>query len=414
MTTCLRAKHLVGTTAASIALVALQNTGMASGTFSSDEERYLYHYPDPNYPCTGDHDLISADKHIGAVITSSNETARKKWRSYFRKSYLYSRSETTFPAIANSAPALPKWATPEEKWETAAFLIEYGVDSSIMPLERGSSTSNGPSLLDPRPWHGHLDYRRLAKSRDTLAHGRFHITYYPVNSGKNGEFLAGGIATDDTLTLFCPIFSSRRSSVSNTPYRASALVHEGEHARNARYGFDDSHGTCFDGAYACDPVNAHSRYTWADGELWFPNQTAYQTQYEFLCDVASHPNAWVPYGAVLLAEGHADELLWHNIEGTVLPECSNPYPMGKKSPEKPACSGGSCSCWTGMTLCSGQCVSLQANAQNCGACGRKCSGSCVNGTCTADDCVSCTISSPCSNGYFCSTSGCCEAIPVIQ
>jgi hypothetical protein len=58
---------------------------------------------------------------------------------------------------------------------------------------------------------------------------------------------------------------------------------------------------------------------------------------------------------------------------------------GKCCPVGATCAkgaGGGCTCPTGQTVCSGQCVSLTTN-QNCGSCGNACSGgkTCQSGAC---------------------------------
>ena len=66
------------------------------------------------------------------------------------------------------------------------------------------------------------------------------------------------------------------------------------------------------------------------------------------------------------------------------------------------CSGGLC-CAVGETACSGVCVSLSGDRDNCGICGRVCKEAiCSGGTCYLNDGQSCTAGSQCQSGA-CST-----------
>lgn len=67
-------------------------------------------------------------------------------------------------------------------------------------------------------------------------------------------------------------------------------------------------------------------------------------------------------------------------------------------------SGGSSSCGTGLTSCSGQCVSLSTDAKNCGSCGHACSSgqSCSNGVCVyPGGCLT-----ACGSGQTCCNASC--------
>jgi alpha-tubulin suppressor-like RCC1 family protein len=48
-----------------------------------------------------------------------------------------------------------------------------------------------------------------------------------------------------------------------------------------------------------------------------------------------------------------------------------------------SCQWGACSCNSGSTLCSGECVNLNTDTNNCGQCGKPCGGTCAGGSCTA-------------------------------
>ena len=80
------------------------------------------------------------------------------------------------------------------------------------------------------------------------------------------------------------------------------------------------------------------------------------------------------------------------------------------------CTGAACAkpCGTGLTTCSGACVSLQIDENNCGACGTKCTAgqNCCGGKCLdlltsnthCGKCGnSCSASEPCTNGACVST-----------
>jgi hypothetical protein len=89
---------------------------------------------------------------------------------------------------------------------------------------------------------------------------------------------------------------------------------------------------------------------------------------------------------------------------------------GKVCPSGQICSNGTCIlvCSPGWTNCSGVCVNLATDPQNCGACGKTCpsNSSCVSGTCTGSF-VTCggynypttTIVNTTCSGWFSSCTG---------
>jgi len=74
-----------------------------------------------------------------------------------------------------------------------------------------------------------------------------------------------------------------------------------------------------------------------------------------------------------------------------------------------ACTGGDCvpgPCPSGQTACGGQCVNLQSDVSNCGACDHPCS---ANETCNGGVCACGTFTNGCPTGYSCCVTDCvCE------
>lgn len=365
--------------------------------------------------CWGDTLSVFEDEIVAQIMQQSPSSKRKTWRSYFLKSYL--DGHTVQPS---NYTQIDQWDYdgPQGKWMIAAFLVEYGINSSEMPV----NSPNEISLIS-RPWHGKYDYRRNAKARGTKAHYKYGPRYSKdtpdggVLGKHNWHKYLGGHT--EKVTLFCPIFE-KGNYFAHPMLRASVQVHEGQHSREYRYQDHDDYGhkTCttknLDGStltFDCDKAVLHSRYAYTHGAMYKSNEKPYQTGYEFACDISEHPNSWVPSDVRIRAMLEA-EFGRKRIQNEALPACGNPYPFGRKTAEKPTCPAGkTCECPAGLAMCGTACVDLSSSNGNCGACGNTCAGSCVAGACQVCNYGSCSNVSDC-NGYLSCTNGCCaEPIP---
>jgi hypothetical protein len=367
--------------------------------------------------CWDDTSPIFEDEIVAQIIQTSPPSARKKWRSYFLRSYLDNHTVNPSNYIH-----IDQWDYngPQGKWMIGAYLVEYGINSSVMPVQ----STAGISLLS-RPWHGRYDYRRNAKARGTRAHYKYGPRYSketPTNGtiGRhNWKKYIGGHT--EKVTLYCPLFQPGDYR-GHPMLRASVQVHEGQHSREYRYrtfaipGSAYGHKTCIethdDGSkrkYDCDQAVLHSRYAYGNGEMYRSYEKPYQTGYEFGCDLAEHANSWVPSDVRLRAVSEAKYSRDQLTNNESLPYCGNPYPFGRKTAEKPYCvAGGTCGCSNGLTLCSNVCVDVSSNKTDCGACGNTCSsGPCINGTCNACQTASCGTAADCAGAYYACNNGCC-------
>jgi hypothetical protein len=124
----------------------------------------------------------------------------------------------------------------------------------------------------------------------------------------NAQYTKDGVFAD-TIQFFCPLFSA---GVVGTPtYRASDFIHEAWHSvygdhdvvvtgvLGQDYYYPHDHvlgpgqvGDCFDPAFI--PPGATGSFDCKVGTVPDFQTSVYQLQYEFLCDLVTTPQEWVP------------------------------------------------------------------------------------------------------------------------
>jgi hypothetical protein len=353
------------------------------------------------------------------------------WHSYFRGYYIVGYTDSLHGFSAGDQVA-PGDISIYAKWGNAALMAQYGIDDSYMPTEFVEQI--GPV----RPWHSKLDYQRVAQAHGNRAHDEYH-PYFNEKTRADGtiglheyhdagtlEGVFGTASTWETVDLYCPLFDSTSHPTSADPVlRSAVMVHEGQHSwehkhQSGHYG----HSWCPSGTgveFKCDTPHFHSKTDYAGGDLYDGTENPYQVEYEYLCDLAEFPSAWLPRGYVLLAMNHAAGYRNRFEGGVQAPACGDIYPLGRQDSEYPYClsaGGNYCSCRDGWTLCplASACVDTSANESHCGACNNVCpTGSyCNSGVCEAPtDCqfgvcgVDCALSM-CWSGE---QAGCCQQTP---
>jgi hypothetical protein len=190
-----------------------------------------------------------------------------------------------------------------------------------------------------RQWHSTEDYFSLTRS----AASRFHSDYGTEWRNYGG---AGAGATfevtpfSDTVVHHCVMHEG--GSLDSAATRAGSIVHEANHAWAAKRGYSRSHaqgpiGSCTSSSKSCDLYWWHpvSKYDFGDLHLSYfkldgtPSviHTAYQTEVEFLCDVAELTRDDIPSVVARQARNYANDLLATKFRNKVPYRCGDPRPF---------------------------------------------------------------------------------------
>jgi hypothetical protein len=203
--------------------------------------------------------------------------------------------------------------------------------NSLFHVDTGSFSSVGLGMCDPtqdyakdwlsayfiansidyvagKSWHHPVrDYLAAAQAEGNDYHDDSQHIHGEANT-PNASFVED-LTEDDEITFFCPLYSTQWFGT--VMYRASDFIHEAWHDV---YGAHDSND-------AQDEFNAHDHVLAAGdmaGDVGDDDQeSVYQAQYEFLCDVDTTPAAWLPR-----------EIAWEAgvISGLMLVKYCSTYP----------------------------------------------------------------------------------------
>lgn len=204
----------------------------------------------------------------------------------------------------------------------ATFLIGYGV----------LSKSTGGGFFFIEPFHGAGDYTSLARAWDN---DDWHNDYRhqvvdsigggPLARSAYAQHVERGLTLIDLVQSSCRLYGNTfqtESSIrtSDPTFRAAAFIHESWHAWKAGHGIANppehgghrsgQAGKCF--ADQCDYFYPHSKGTYGPGELHVEktgrgmSHSVFQTQMEFLCDIADASTARAPLSSRQVAARYAN------------------------------------------------------------------------------------------------------------
>ena len=228
-----------------------------------------------------------------------------------------------------------------DQWENAGYFDALNQSlpfaklmNTIWLLEWGLSDDH------EHQWHSTLDYRRAGRAVSSRAHDQIHYDC-GGNLGNGAVSRANyGVFGEGNIELGCPLFDVL-SYYSNPGLRAGALIHEGWHHWAHKYNRNTSHldgpvGFCKFGDGGCDWYYWHGIGEFEFGDMWQYSidrdgtshryHKPFQTEVEYLCDLAEYPASWVPASVTILARAEANELLCTRFGNAVGYRCGDPRP----------------------------------------------------------------------------------------
>lgn len=203
-------------------------------------------------------------------------------------------------------------------------IVEYGLQDDIN-----------------RQWHGSVDYQGAARAWSSRYHNQINYTANTERTAWARAFTRQ--LGEDWTQLDCPLFDYNPMDVDpnnpqggdNPASRAAAMVHEGWHHWQVKYGYRTSHFTgtlCPAPPTECDwyywhPLSAYDfGAMWENDGTWNRFHSPYQVQAEALCDIARLSSGWVPASVAQIARAEANARLTSNFRNPVGYTCGTPSP----------------------------------------------------------------------------------------
>lgn len=239
----------------------------------------------------------------------------------------------------------------------AGYLVAFGtfgkedIDSLPpgYPYHWNSQSQVNDIDLVGRPFHFREDWWRTARGEKGKPkyHTKFDVEIHNDIAQFDpdpDDFFSAAAHFDrrgrDTVRFNCTAFQQNQPMFNSAAARGGLMIHEAWHSALLSQGYKFDHGAVKDFDESGCPLGKNCDYYYYHAKEAFPNDTlhdakdrgfhsVYQTHYEYLCDIADHPRAWVPNSA----REHAYYALfgvWHQRfhEKGPAPECGVPSPLG--------------------------------------------------------------------------------------
>jgi hypothetical protein len=234
-----------------------------------------------------------------------------------------------------------------------------GANSCDGSMDYGKHYNAGqliPTMIDYKPgitWHHPVsDYYRAALAESNEFHAEFeHFFGHNDPDGTANARHTQDFVGKDNIELFCPLFGM---TASGSPlYRASDFIHESWHDTYGGHDSDDPDRDDYAyhnhilgvGQMNGDTVD-HSQDQTPEDFLRFQMSSVYQVHYEFLCDVNTTPQDWVPRSLAWEAGAIADDFLLKKYDddggafNSPPPMTCNNAPPARRNPDVPEITNG--------------------------------------------------------------------------